>query len=443
MKHNSAKSKRNPSSAARCPQAKTSFTGPLMTAYGGAGLLRQFVAKLKLADQFERVPTIVRGRKYGIADYLMALLAGLLLGRARQSHIAGLRLDPGALLALGIARMPSQPRLSVFLAGCGDMLANRIWAINRRLVGKMRAGLRSATLDLDGQVVSTRGNPEGADFGYNKKRRGAKSYFMQMAFLGEMRDILFAHHLAGSEATVSSEVAVWLYRKARRAVGHIQRLRLRADAAYYSHEFLTQLETDGVSYFISARASAPLKIKVLQVIYCQLSAKWAIGEFLYQAAGWKRPRRFIVIREKLEPENPMQPTLFHDDDYAYQMIATNADWSPERVWHFYNHRSCLENIIKESQDDFGCDHILSHLYRGNATWLAMSALAYNVTNWFREKILNQRAHRHTARWLREKLIFIPARVVHAAGQWFLKLWCDHPSRGAYEKAQAALEAFCL
>ena len=222
----------------------------------------------------------------------------------------------------------SQPRLSVFLAGCGDTLANHLWAINRRLVGKMRAGLRSATLDLDGQVVSTRGNPDGADFGYNKKRRGAKSYFMQMAFLGEMRDILFAHHLAGSEATVSSEVAVWLYRKARRAVGHIRRLRLRADAAYYSHAFLTKLETDGVSYFISARASTPLKIKVLQVIYCQLSAKWAIGEFRYQAAGWKRQRRIVVIREKLEPENPMQPTLFHDDDYAYQMIATNADWSP-------------------------------------------------------------------------------------------------------------------
>ena len=443
MKHNSAKSKRNPSSGLRCPQAKTSFTGPLMTAYGGAGLLRQFVVKLKLVEQFERVPALFSGRKFGIADYLIALLAGLLLGRARQSHIAELRRDPGALLALGIAQMPSQPRLSVFLSGCGDLLANRIWAINRRLVRKMRAGLRSATLDLDGQVVSTRGNPQGADFGYNKKRRGAKSYFMQMAFLGEMRDILFAHHLPGSEATVSGEVAVWLYRKARRAVGHIQRLRLRADSAYYSHAFLTQLEADGVSYFISARAVAPLKIKAWQAIYCPLNAKWAITQFHYQAAGWKRPRRFVVIREKLEPQNPLQPTLFHDDDYAYQMLVTNTDWSPERVWHFYNHRSCLENIIKESQDDFGCDHILSHLAGGNATWLAISALAYNVTNWFREKILNQRAHRHTARWLRETLIFIPARVVHSAGQWFLKLWRDHPSRGAYEKAQAALGTFRL
>jgi hypothetical protein len=218
---------------------------------------------------------------------------------------------------------------------------------------------------------------------------------------------------------------------------------LRADAAYYSHAFLTQLEADGVSYFIAARATVPLKSRVLETIYCPLSAKWAIGHFYYQAAGWKRPRRFVVIREKLEPQNPLQPTLFHDDNYAYQMIVTNADWSPERVWHFYNHRSCLENIIKESQADFGSDHILSHLANGNATWLALSALAYNVTNWFREKILHQRAHRHTARWLREQLIFIPARVVHSAGQWFLKLWRDHPSRGAYEKALAALATFRL
>lgn len=396
-----------------------------------------------MPELFARVPTLFRGRKYGIADDLLALLFGLLLGRTRQSHIAELRDDPGACLALGLEQVPSQPRISNFLAACGPAISRRVWAINRRLVGKLRADLRSATLDLDGQVVSTRGNPDGADFGFNKKRRGAKSYFMQMAFWGETRDILFARHLPGSQAAVASECAIWLYRKARRALWHITQLRLRADSAYYSHDLLTQLEADQVLYFIAARTSTPLRNLALRASYRRLSDKWAIAECAYQAAGWEHPRRMVVIREKLEPANPVQPTLFHDDAYAYQIIVTNSDWSAERVWHFYNHRSCLENIIKESQADFGSDHILSHEYEGNAIWLALSALAYNVTNWFREKLLNQRAHRHTARWLRDRLILIPGRVVQSAWQWLLRLWRDHPWRGAYEKALTMLAALQL
>jgi hypothetical protein len=258
-----------------------------------------------------------------------------------------------------------------------------------------------------------------------------------------MRDILFAQHFAGSEAAMTGRRAVWVYRKARRAVGHILKLRLRADSAYYSHELLTALEADQVLYFIAARASMPMQNLARQAIYRRLSDNWAIAEFPYKARGWEQPRRFVVIRETLQPENPKQPTLFHDERYAYQIIVTNSDWSPERVWHFYNHRSCLENIIKEGQSDFGCDHVLSHSYWGNATWLALSALAYNVTNWFREKALNQRAHRHTARWLRERLTLIPARVVHTSRQWWLRLRADHPWRGRWERALVAVEAFHL
>jgi hypothetical protein len=414
-----------------------------MTAYGGAGLLRRFVDKLQLREQFERVAPPQEGFQYQPADYLTALVSAALVGCERQCEIADLRRDPGALMALGLPAMPSQTSLSRFFAACTSQLTHRVWATNRRLIRRLRADLRSATLDLDGQVVSTRGNPERADFGFNKKRRGAKSYFMQMAFIGETRDILYAHDFPGSEASFSGRRAVWLYRKARRAVGHITKLRLRADSAYYSHELLSQLEADDVLYFIAARASVPLKNLARQAVYRRLSDKWAISEFSYRGAGWTTPRRFVVIREKLEPENPVQPTLFHDDRYAYQIIATNADWSPERVWHFYNHRSCLENIIKESQSDFGSNHILCQSFWGNAVWLALSALAYNVTNWFREKALNQRAHRHTAQWLRERLILIPARVVRTGRQLWLRMWRDHPWRERYERAVVAIAAFHL
>lgn len=200
-----------------------------------------------------------------------------------------------------------------------------------------------------------------------------------------------------------------------------------------------------MTYFVAARMTTPLRAQALRQSYHQLDDKWAIAEFEYSAPGWEHPRRMVVIRERLDPEGNRsdQLTLMQVDGYAYQLIATNSDLSPADVWQFYNHRSCIENVIKESQYDFGCDHILSHCYGGNAVWLALSLLAYNVTNWFREKILNQHAHRKTAKWLRRKLINLPAKLVCSGRQRLLRFWRDHPSRPLYERALVALEAFSI
>jgi hypothetical protein len=265
-----------------------------------------------------------------------------------------------------------------------------------------------------------------------------------LGFWGETRDILEAQLRPGSEATLSGKLATATYRAARRALPKsIRRLRLRADAGFYSHEFLSALEKDKVTYCLAGRTSERMKREVPGLEYQALDDKWALGEYCYQGAEWKQPRRMVVVRERLEPLNPRseQLTLFHCDGYAYQLIVTNAPWRSEAVWHFYNNRSRLENIIKESQDDFAGDHIVSRGAGGNATWLALSVLAYNLTNWFREKMLGQRRHRNTAKTLRRRLIEIPATLVTGGRQLRLKMWAQHPSRGFYERTEAALEAF--
>ena len=458
MKNNSRKSKQNPSQQ-RPKYAQESFSGGIMTSFGGAGLWRRFLDKLKMPQRLCQIQFQWAGRKFSAASYLMALLVGQLLGSQRQSEVTQLRDDPGALLALGLETVPSQSALSRFLASCDEALAEQLLALNRQLVQKLRCKLGSATIDLDGQIVSTRGEPEGANFGYNPKRRGCKSYFVLMGFLGEVRDVLTAHLYPGSEQTVSAEMAIAAYQQSRRALGpRTKRLRLRADSAFFSDAFFCELEQDKVSYFVVAVMSPPLKCQIAGLEYRELDDKWAIGELQYQARSWKRPRRMVVIRKRLEPDHKQarQPTLFECDRYAYQVIVTNTDWKPQAVWHFYNHRCCCENMIKEGQSDFGTDHILSHTYGGNATWLGLAVLAYNIANWFRDKILGQKEHRKMTKWLwfdklttlsnaegRRTLINIPARLVHSGRRYFLRMWSKHPSRELYEGALRAVGDFSL
>ncbi len=445
MKNNSRKSKQNPSQQ-RTKYAQESFSGGIMTSFGGAGLWRRFLDKLKMPQRLCQIQMPWAGRKFSAACYLMSILVGQLLGSQRQSEVAQLRDDPGALLALGLKTVPSQSALSRFLACCEQAVAEQLLALNRQLVQKLRGELESATIDLDGQIISTRGNPERADFGYSPKRGASKSYFALMGFVGEVRDLLTAHLYPGSKQTVSAEMAIAAYQQSRKALGPgVKRLRLRGDAAFFSDAFFGVLEQDRVSYFVVAVMSPPLKCQIAGLEYRELDDKWAIGELQYAARNWQRPRRMVVIRKRLEPDHKQarQPTLFQCDRYAYQVIVTNTNWKPQAVWHFYNHRCCCENMIKEGQSDFGADHILSHSYGGNATWLALSVLAYNIANWFRDKILGQKEHRKMTKWLRRTLINIPARLVDSGRRYFLRMWSKHPSRELYEGALRAVADFSL
>lgn len=429
-------------------QVRESFRGGVMTRYGGAGLWRRFLGKLQMYSLLVDVRVRWAGRRFGNADFLYGMLVALLLGLQRQSEVAGLRDDPGALRLLQLDDMPSQSLLSRFLSSCTRKVAGQLLELNGRLVRRVRGKCLCATIDMDGQVVTTRGNPEGANYGYNPKRRGSKSYFLMMSFWGEVRDILGAWIYPGSKATVSTRAAIRTYARARKVLPRsVRRVRLRADAAFFSHGFVSYLEHEHVTYCIPLRVTDGLKAMLPGLQYDALDNRYAIAEIQYKAPSWKLPRRLVIVRERLDAENPEKRAqtlkLFHCDGYAYTVHVTNATWRPVYVWRFYNDRSCLENIIKESQYDFGSNHVLSHAHGGNVTWLALSVMAYNITNWFREKVLQQRAHRKTARTLRRLLIEIPGRLVYHAGQFEIVLWRDHPSRRPYERTVVALGSLTL
>ena len=444
MKKHSPRTPRNPAPQ-QGPRVEVSFDGPLMTNYGGAPLLREFCDRLGLPSALGELAYPREGRRYQGADYFFTAFSAALLGCQRQSEIAALRHDPATLLALGLPGMPSQGSFSRYFAAVSPALAGEVLELNARLGRRVRGRRHSTTLDLDGQIVSTRGNPEGADYGYNPKRRGAKSYFATYGFLGETREMLTAALDSGRQATVSGKTAVALYQKTRAALGEgVRRLRLRADAGFARVEFLLQLQRDRVTYFVCWPLRRYLKPVVENLEYHALDAKWAWGETRLELRGG-RAHRLVVRRERLEPDekDKRERPLLDCPRYAYHLVVTNAPrgWSGRRVLRFYDHRSCLENIIKENQEDFGGNHVICQHLAGNRLWQALTVLAYNVINWFRQRILRQRRHQHTARWIRRTFIELPARVVHSGRRWYLRVWRAHPIREQWQQAWQRVQAF--
>ena len=122
----------------------------------------------------------------------------------------------------------------------------------------------------------------------------------------------------------------------------------------------------------------------------------------------------------------------------YQVILTNSDKAPERVWRFYNQRACCENFIKEGIYDFGLDRVVSHSYAGNCTWFELLMLGYNLMNLFKEEVLNQKKSKTMIYSIKERLFLITGKLIHSAKKWILKLKASWAYRGEYERALSRL-----
>ena len=95
--------------------------------------------------------------------------------------------DPLFSRLVRLTRVPHSTKVSRSLKKFTSESLKALAELNRQLVVEKpdELGLRQITIDLDGTVISTRGNPTLALKGYNSIKRGAKSYFPLTAHIGE------------------------------------------------------------------------------------------------------------------------------------------------------------------------------------------------------------------------------------------------------------------
>ena len=240
--------------------------------------------------------------------------------------------------------------------------------------------LKRVTLDLDSTVLTVYGKQEGARLGYNPHKRGKRSYHPLLCFIAETEDYLYGKLRKGDAASAMG-LLPFFKKCLNRLPETVQRIRVRADAGFYSGGFFDLLEARDIEYAVAARVTRRLGRRLRAVSYRPVAADIEVGELNYQAIGWGEARRMAVIRKKL-PERPdPQMPLFTLERYSYQVIATNvADMAPEEVWEFYNGRAVVENRIEEVKNQFNLSKIPSSDYMAHACYFQMVVL--NLTRAF-------------------------------------------------------------
>src|SRR5262249_47454196 len=123
-----------------------------------------------------------------------------IIGFRRLRDLDYYKNDPMIQRALGLKKLPNVATVSRELSSYDEKSVNNLKALSQEIVlARMQSEkLARITLDFDGTVQSTTRNAEGTAVGYNKKKKGARSYYPLLCTIAQTSQVLNFYHRPGN-----------------------------------------------------------------------------------------------------------------------------------------------------------------------------------------------------------------------------------------------------
>jgi hypothetical protein len=436
-----------------------------LTGEAGAVMLREVDERLGLTRRLgERLVDTRDGRRTTHSMKEMVRTELLLLGQGWRDNddADALRKDAALRLAVsdrkstgplkgegggpeGLASQPTLSRLVGMLAreeNRKELHEALVWQTGQRLRAQQGQKPRQVTVDVDGLPVEVHGHQEGSEY---NGHYGVRMYHPLVASLGETGDLLDVRLREGSVHSASGglDFLKELLPRVEKEVGEVAAVRF--DAAFPEDKLLTWLEERGTHYVARVRNTSVLKKEAVWPRFVHSGLPEEPGTFLYegeyQAQGWSRPRRVVLVVQQVEGE--LFPNTF------WLVTSWTAEQMPaEMLLKHYRERGTAEGHFGELMDVLA--PALSSTtrpkssYRGqaplrrsvpvdafanNEVRLLLSALAYNLVHAARVLMEQATGEGWGLRRVRERVLKVAARVLlHArrvvvvVGQESAHLW---------------------
>jgi hypothetical protein len=421
------------------------FSEERLTSRAGLIPMSRFMAKLGLGAVIERTLTIVRGANadYGLAMILQAIALGVISGCRHISDVVRLGMDEVLMKAQGWGDFPVLSTITrvlerfdfrhcVELADVQKQIRQKVW--DKKWYGKV-------TLDFDSSAKSAYGHQEGVARGHNTERSHKPMLNPIFAFIAETGECLNAWLRPGNTASANGSVE-FLKECFAMLPKQVWRVLARADAAFFSADFVLELEKLRCGYALKVKTRNYKKLCAAQVWQKARGQEgvWT-ADFEHRIDGWDKPRRFVAVRRLVGMLTPEKDGVMFDvPEYSYTLFVTNLGLTPLKTEAFYNKRAVAENLIGAGKNQMGFGSMLVHEFWANHALLQTSVLAYNLMIWFRQMALD--AHRWSERpnTLRRRLIYLAGRLLFTDGRWVLALSRGYPYTEEWERMESRLSA---
>jgi hypothetical protein len=408
----------------------TQFTEKNLTGNAGLTLIGRFAEKLGVAKILESNISIERGASadYQIKDVGMMLMIAVIAGAKHICHLSVIRTDNVLRTLFRWDKFPDDTTVSrifkLFTHRHCQELSEIETEIRKKVWGKKWFG--RVTLDMDSSVKGVFGNQEGAQKGYNTKKKGQKSYHPLFCFLAETRECLHNWFRTGS-AYSANGCAEFMKECFEKLPKRVWKVIVRADSAFFDGKLFTFLEGKGAQYLVKVRMRG-LKSLLENQIWRKVKNQpdFEQTEFMYKCSGWNKERRFVAVRKVNEYET--KDELFEDSitvvEYDYFCYVSNMKLSPRASHKFYGKRATSENWIEWCKGQMAASSILTDSFWANSAIFQLCILTYNLMVWMM-RLNDENGFREEPGTIRRFLIHVPARLRHSGRQWFLRLSEDY------------------
>ena len=169
------------------------FENQTLTSFAGLVIFQKFFATIELKKRLRNCfAHLNKSKIFNRTTLFMQLIVHLLLGFRELKDCRYYRDDPMVKRLLGLKRIPDVATLSRFLKEATAQSTNHLRRCLREMV-LMRLRLIAPprlTLDFDGSVQSTQRWAEGLAVGFNKKKKGARSYYPLFCTIAQTLQVL-------------------------------------------------------------------------------------------------------------------------------------------------------------------------------------------------------------------------------------------------------------
>jgi len=410
------------------------FTDKPVTPWGGLTLLSGLGRQIGLESALRAALPfrVTSPNATDPVEIAVGFMAGVLTGSRRLTHIERLRWDEGLRRILGLKRFVSDTTLSRFLRRFTAGTVTQVFeSLMRWQLGLVT--LKEEILDLDSSIIERYGKQEGAFLGYNPHKHRRPSHHPLIATLGNRPWVLHAWLRSGN--TTSARGAEQFLEETLALLPDPTAIRyLRADSGFGINSFLTCVEDKGLIYAVVARFTRGLKNLTAKVTdWRELEPGIAVSEVMFQAYGWQRTRRVVLIRQRAKDRDFVRGReLFDDPAYLYQAILTNRTDAPEHVWRFYRGHAEIETKIRELKWDYGIDGFTQKKFFATEAAFRLVCVTYNLMSLLQEKI-GQKGYQ-TLGTLRARLLACGAVVGRDGKKTILRLSLAGPCRERFKRA---------
>jgi len=394
------------------------FRNLTVSSHSGAVLLKDFCDRLGVEEILDsEVEVKQRDRGFSDSEALMGMVFNLILGGDCLSDLNVVRGDEGTLKLLGVTSLiaPSTAgeHLRKFSIGKKCDLLRALFMIAQK-VRPLQKG-DTCTIDMDSSIYQQCSKrKEGSRKAYN----GEVGYHPLFAFWAEEGELLSTHLMSGNRHPSSK--AVWFLKQVLGRVPVGKKLYLRADSAFYSWDFITELESQRVTYAITADFSKQLKKQVEAIeekSWRRFGNDAEVADLRY-APERRSLHRYVVKRVKVEDKQG-------NISYRYHAVITNDEKkSASKLMKWALQRCNMENEIKEHKSGFGLEKMPTQKFLANQVWLLIGQLAFNLVAWMKKYVLPEQYKKARIKTIRHHILNLAGRIVESGRKFFLVL-SDH------------------